>query len=158
MRVRQMEETGAVKARSWVCLVHISVDRVELRVIEEVEVLPTEVNGFGLTDGEALEKTEVKVQAARQIERIAADIAKRESGGYGESCRIVKYGSTNVREVGLRKARMRIADQIGAGASANTVGYAGGVAKLGAIPHTERCTRLSNRDAGDLPTAEYVVH
>src|SRR5215472_14446234 len=157
MRVSQMKETGAVEARAWVCLVHISVDRVKLRVIEEVEVLPTEVDGFGLTEGEALEKTEVKVQAAGQIERIAADIAKRESRGYRESRRVVKDRSSHVGEVGLREAGMRIADQIGARASAHTVGYAGGIAILGAIPHTERRTGLSNRDAGDLPTAEYVV-
>src|SRR6516162_10016911 len=153
MRVSQMKETGAVKARARVCLVHISVDRVKLRVIEEVEVLPTEVDGFGLTEGEALEKSEVKVQAAGQIERIAADIAKREYGWYRESRRVVKDRSSHVGEVGLGQAGMRIADQIGARASAHSVGNAGGVAKLGGIPHTKRRTRLSNRDAGDVPTA-----
>src|SRR5215467_13280107 len=67
MRVSEMHETGAIETCSRVCFVHISVDGVELRVIEEVEVLPTEVDCFSLTKGEALEEAEVEVQATRQI-------------------------------------------------------------------------------------------
>jgi len=82
MRVGQMQE---IRAK---CLV----DGVELGVIEEVEVFPTEVESGLLVDRELLEQAEVKVDASRQIESVAPDIAEREPLRGGESGRLYASG------------------------------------------------------------------
>src|SRR5581483_6644819 len=43
------------------------INRIELRVIEEIEVFPPEVQRLGLSEGESLEEAEVEIQPARHI-------------------------------------------------------------------------------------------
>src|SRR5579883_1335007 len=43
------------------------INRIELRVIEEIEVFPPEVQRLGLSEGESLEEPEVEIQPARHI-------------------------------------------------------------------------------------------
>src|SRR5579859_4053373 len=57
---------------------------VQLRVVEDVEVFPAEFEGIAFLDRETLEETEVKVQASRKGELVAAE------GAYGQSDRLGK--------------------------------------------------------------------
>ena len=59
------------------------VNSAELRVIEEVEVLPTEIKTSFLTELESLENTYVKVQSARLVESIATHVPEGETRGNG---------------------------------------------------------------------------
>ncbi len=51
------------------------VDLVELGVVEQVEQFPFEVKAHAFVDGETLGKASVEVQAAREIQGVAADSA-----------------------------------------------------------------------------------
>src|SRR5580698_2221065 len=70
-------------------IVNAGVDRVELRMVKHVEHLPFEVEPGLLIDREFFGESEVKVETARQVKRISADIAKSEARRYRKSVWIV---------------------------------------------------------------------
>src|SRR2546430_6798972 len=55
----------------------VSVDLIELRVIEEVKVFPAEVESSLLVNRELLEEAEVEVEMSRQCQGVAPDSAER---------------------------------------------------------------------------------
>src|SRR5690242_20472394 len=63
--------------------VHAAVDAVVLRMVEEVEVLPAEIERPRFREGEALEKAEVKVDPAGTVQGIAAHVAEGQARGSG---------------------------------------------------------------------------
>src|SRR6266850_5522762 len=83
--VGHMEEV----ARTKVC-----VDRIELRMIEEVKVFPAEVESGLLVNGEFLEKAEVEIEASRQSQCVASDCTERKAFGNGKSRRVVRERAT----------------------------------------------------------------
>ena len=54
----------------------VSVDLIELGVIEEVKVFPTEVESSLLVNREFLEEAEVEVETSRQCQGVAPDSAE----------------------------------------------------------------------------------
>src|SRR5947209_11858053 len=81
-----------------------------LRVVEQVEDFPPEFETGVLADGEAFEGADVHVPAARQVQGVAPNVAKRESSGYRKRCRVKEQRPTCIGELGGGKAGMRIAD------------------------------------------------
>ena len=80
-----MTETRCRQVCGRVIRVHRSVGRAVslsaiLRVVEEVEVLPLELDAGPFGDREALEGAEVKVQTAWQVDGVAAHVAESERG------------------------------------------------------------------------------
>src|SRR2546423_4619609 len=103
VRVGQMQERPRAK---------VSVDGVQLSVVEKVEVFPAEVESRPLVNWESLEQSEVKVDAPREIHGVSSDIAKRQSCGRSESTGITHERPT-LRSVLIRgEARMWIASQV----------------------------------------------
>jgi len=70
-----------------------SPDLVELRVVKDVEVLPTEFEGVAFLEGEALEEAEVEIQASGEINGVAPEGACGETDGSSESVRVVVENS-----------------------------------------------------------------
>ena len=131
---------------------------IELRVVEEVERFPAEIEAGVFADGEALEEAEVEVNAARQVQGVAPDVAEGEAGGDGERSRVVDRAVRTLSGILVgRESAVRIANQIGTRAGANAVADTGVVAKVGAIGHAEWRAGLSDGDAGDLPAAKQRV-
>jgi hypothetical protein len=65
VRAVQMQEAGRGRIVSRVYRVHRGTNRIVLRMVEQVEGLPTELNQPLLLDRETLEEAEVKVGASR---------------------------------------------------------------------------------------------
>src|SRR5580704_14147005 len=133
------------------------VDLIELRVIEHVEHFPFEVEASSLADGEALREASVKVQAAGIVQSVTADVAKGESSGERESRGVEDDRSANVRELPLRYAGARIADEKGTRTGAHAIGDAGAIGEGSAIGYAEGKAGLGNRDAGNLPATKQRV-
>ena len=89
---REMQKIGGAQSRA-----DGASTVAELRVIENVEILPAEIDAGLLADGEPLEDANVKVQAARQVEAIPADIAKCKAPRHGKCSGIVKERSKRAR-------------------------------------------------------------
>ena len=66
------------------------INAVELRVVEDVERLPTEFETSPFVDGEALKGAEIEVEAARQVKGVTSDVAERKPARRGEGRGIVK--------------------------------------------------------------------
>src|SRR6266850_4101970 len=115
VRVRQVKEF----ARSKVC-----VDLIELRVIEEIKGFPTEIESGLLVNRELLEEAEVEVQASRQIQGVAPDIAERKARRSGESRWVVGERPTLAGVLICGESGMGIAHQIGPGAGARAISHA----------------------------------
>src|SRR6267142_527269 len=57
-------------------------------MVENVVGFPPEIKAIVLFECEALEETEIEVQAARRVQSVTPDIAKGEAGGRGVGSRI----------------------------------------------------------------------
>src|SRR5690348_10724096 len=92
--------------------IHSAGDAVVLRVVEEVEVLPTEVDCGALTEREALEEAEVEVEAAWTVKRVSANVTEGEACGGGKRASIEENRPADTRVV-FRVRSMRVANQVG---------------------------------------------
>src|SRR6476660_4437132 len=132
-----MQEAGTVGVGSWIVGIHVMGNRVGsiaiLRMVEEVEDFPPELEPGVLANGEALKRADVKVDATRQEQRVAPDSAERQTGRQSEGRGIGKQWPAGVREFGRGQARMRIADQVGSRTSACAIADACVVAERGAV-------------------------
>src|SRR5438876_9261950 len=66
----------AVKMQERAAAPEAVINAVELRVIEDVERLPTEFETSPFVDGEALKGAEIEVEAARQVKGVTSDVAE----------------------------------------------------------------------------------
>ena len=101
---------------------------VELRVVEEVEVLPAEIQAGSFGECEALEKAEIKVGAARQIQGVASDVSKSKARGKRIGHRIIQKRPRR-NGVGICRDVVRVADLVWARARAYAIAYARVVTK-----------------------------
>src|SRR6266478_3436260 len=108
-------------------------------MVEEVKVLPAEIESSRFAEREALEKTEIEVYSAGAGQGIATDIAKGQAYWSGISRRVIEERTSNGRNVGLYRG-MRVTDEVGARPCPDFVFHAGSIAKIGAVGHAERCT------------------
>ena len=70
-----------------------AVHAVPLSVVENVERLGAELEGVRLLDWEILVKGHVEIQAARNVQGIASDVAKSEALRGGVGCRVEEQRS-----------------------------------------------------------------
>jgi len=134
------------RGAGWPRAVHARVYPVVLRMVEEVESLPAEVECASFAEGEALEEAEVKVDAARIGERIAATVAEGQTRWRFVRTGIVEQWPTDARNIGYVRA-VRVTSEVRARPGTDVVGNPARVAEVGSIGNTEGCAGLRNSNA-----------
>ena len=109
MRSARMQEarTGAAcvcRRRTDWGAVHAVSHAVILRVIEQVEILPAEIESVSLAEGESLKKAKIEIDAAWIGQRVASNVAKCQPDWRGERCGIVKQRPPDTRNVRLNRS------------------------------------------------------
>src|SRR5262249_20189204 len=125
--------------------------RVEIRVVEGIEDLSTELHGAGLIDSEILRQVEIKVHEVRTAHDANAGIAERlwSRIEHGECVRVEPALSRP-----LRCGQHRITDQIWTGLT-----FAAKIQhRASAESHRQTKSSLCDVDSGKLPSAEHGVH
>ena len=118
MSTGQVQERGGVQIFTRVGSVHrnsigalrLIVDLIELRVIEDIENFPAEVDARAFADGKVLKQTGIEVQSSRIVQCVAPDIAKGQPRRQRESSGVINDRSADVREFCLWQTGVRIAD------------------------------------------------
>ena len=117
------------------------IDRVELRVIEDVESLPAKLKRFSFADEKALEQSYVEVRPEWIIQTVAARIAERQPSWDSKGRGIEKHRSAVVL---LHRGRVLwISDNIQERSHTIAVSYSGVVVP---INYAEGLTRLKQSD------------
>src|SRR5215831_4383943 len=148
-----MSAAGMQKVRA---SIHAGINAVVLRVVEDIEILPAEIECASFAEREALENAHVKVDAAGTGKCVAADIAEGQSSRYGKGVRVVQKRATNAGDI-RRVRAVGISDEVGTRSCADAVGDTSRIAEVRAVGNANRRTSLCDGDTGDLPSAEKRV-
>ncbi len=138
-------EVSAAGMQEFRASIHAGIHAVILRVVEDVEVLPAEIESASFAEGEALEEAEVEVDATGAGKGVTADVTKGQAGRNCECVRIEEKRTANAGDVG-RMRTVRVADEVGTGTGADAVGNACGIAKVGAVGNADWRAGLGDGD------------
>src|SRR5437867_3850953 len=78
--------------------IHAAVNAVVLRVVEQVEVLPAEIETACFGEGEALEKAEVEIDAAGTVQSVASHVTEGQAGWNGVRCGVEHQRTADPRD------------------------------------------------------------
>jgi len=130
-------------------------------VIDNIEILSTELNLASLGELKVPEQRHIEVPAAGIIQEVSASIAKGQSSRryklrwitqqWAKALRIVRRFGQSIQYVGVRGCDAETAGNSSVVGERNT-----GIAS--AVDDSERRTRLNDRYSRDLPATENVVH
>src|ERR1700683_806137 len=109
----ELHDTAEVRRRRMqeCCVAERWIQGFELRVIEHVEIFPTEFERALFVNLEALEQSKIEIQPAGLTQIVAARIAEGQAGRIGESRGIIEERRVDAGDIAL-DGRVWIADLI----------------------------------------------
>lgn len=140
----------------------IRIEYPELRVIKNVKSFCTEFEIATFRNLKKLKQGEIEVKAVGIDQEIAPGIPERETLRCGKGCGVVQKRTKTLRIESVyadRQRGARTADYVGIGTRPCSIRYAGiiqnrNAKRAPAINNAERCSRLKQRDARNLPAIE----